>query len=155
MEGLEALVESGKIRALGVSNLDPWDLREAAAALRVSRIACNQVLYNLRERTIEDHELPWARENDCAVVAYTPLGRLAAPSPVLEGIAKLHGVTAAAAALAFLVRDPLVFAVPKANRIEHVEANAAAGDLRLSDDEIAAIEAANPKRKRKGPLPTN
>jgi diketogulonate reductase-like aldo/keto reductase len=157
MAGLERLLDEGKIRSLGVSNLDPWDLREAAAALERARLACNQVLYNLSERTPEDHELPWAREYGCALVAYTPLGRARsrAAETVLEEIARRQGATAEAIALAFLLRDPLVFAIPKANRIEHVEANARAGEIELAPEEIAAIEAVFPKRERTGPLPMN
>lgn len=158
MAGLERLVDDGKIRALGVSNLDPWDLRAAVHGLRRHRIACNQVLYNLGERTVEDHELPWAHDYGCALVAYTPLGELEASSPrdnVLSEIAQSRGVTVHAIALAFLLRDPSVFVIPKANRIDHVEANAKAGDLVLDDDEIAAIDAAFPKRKRAGALPMN
>jgi diketogulonate reductase-like aldo/keto reductase len=64
-------------------------------------------------------------------------------------------VTPEAVALAFLLRDPLVFVIPKANQIEHVEANARAGELELSPDEIAALETAYPKRVRTGPLPMN
>lgn len=160
MAALEGLVNDGKARSIGVSNLDTWDLREADAALKSARIACNQVLYNLMERTVEAHELPWAREYGCAVVAYTPLGSPAldpkAPrSRVLREIAERHGVTAHAVALAFLVRDPLVFAIPKASDIRHVEENARAGDLELTDEDIRAIDAAFPLRERAGALPTN
>jgi diketogulonate reductase-like aldo/keto reductase len=157
MGALEALVDAGKIRSLGVSNLDPWDLREAASALRRARIACNQILYNLGERTPEAHELPWARENASAFVAYTPLARPSSPAGerVLGEIAARHGVTAEAVVLAFLARDPLAFVIPKANSLAHVEANAAAGDLELEAYEIAAIDAAFPARERTGALPTN
>jgi diketogulonate reductase-like aldo/keto reductase len=160
MSALERLVESGKIRSLGVSNLDPWDLREAAGALRSARICCDQVLYNLAERTIEDHELPWAREYGCAIVAYTPLGQPVldprdAKFAVLTDIAGRRGVTPHAVALSYLTRDPLVFAIPKAAGFAHVEANAAALTLDLTPNEIAAINAAHPNRVRVGPLPTN
>jgi diketogulonate reductase-like aldo/keto reductase len=160
MGALERLVDDGKIRSLGVSNFDPWDLREAAGTLRDQRIACDQVLYNLYERTPEDHELPWARDYGCAIVAYTPLGQpVLNPRDkrftVLNAIARERGVTPHAVALSFLTRDPLVFAIPKASRVEHVEANAAALRLDLTPDEIAAIDAAHPNRERTGPLPTN
>ncbi|MBD5655566.1 MAG: aldo/keto reductase [Candidatus Eremiobacteraeota bacterium] len=157
MAGLQALVDSGKIRSLGVSNLDPWDLREAAAALAKTPIACNQVLYNLAERTPEEHELPWARENAGAFVAYTPLARPknARGENLLTKIATAHAVTREAVALAFLLRDPLSFVIPKANTLAHVEANAAAGNLELDPAEIAAIDAAFPRHARVGPLPTN
>ena len=157
MHALEELVAAGKIRSLGVSNLDPWDLREAASALGHERIACNQILYNLGERTPEDHELPWARENDSAFVAYTPLARprITSSERILEEIATARGVTSEAIALAFLLRDPLAFVIPKANTIAHVSANAAAADLELTADEIERIDRAYPKKKRVGPLPTN
>jgi len=157
MAGLEALLEAGKIRSLGVSNLDPWDLRAATQGLSGARIACDQVLYNLDERTPEAHELPWCRDNDAALVAYTPLGRPRerAAEAVLTDIAGEHSVTNEAVALAFLVRDPLAFAIPKANALAHVEANAPSGDLLLSDEEIKRIDAAYPVRKRSGALPMN
>ena len=157
---MEGLVADGKAKSIGVSNFDTWDLRESAAALKTQRIACDQVLYNLRERTVEDHELPWTAEYGCAVVAYSPLGNpvLGPRHPgfdVLERIGRAHRATAHAIALAFLIRDPSVFAIPKASSIEHVEANARAGEIRLSMDDVAAIEAAFPKRERVGALPTN
>ena len=157
MGALERLVAEGKIRSLGVSNFDPWDLREAAAALRSEPIACNQVLYNLGERTPERHELPWAHGNDSAFVAYTPLARPKGRrgDATLGEIARRHGATREAVALAFLTRDPLAFAIPKANTIAHVEANAAAGDLELDPAEIADIDAAFPARERVGALPMN
>ncbi len=157
MRGLEDLVRAGKIRSLGVSNFDPWDLREAAAALEREKIACNQILYNLGERTPETFELPWAHENDSAFVAYTPLARpkKATAERVLSTVAKRHGVSVATVALAFLIRDPFAFAIPKANTIAHVEQNATAGDLELTPDDAAEIAAAYPLRERTGALPTN
>jgi diketogulonate reductase-like aldo/keto reductase len=157
MGALEDLLEAGKIRSLGVSNLDPWDLREAEAGLRGASIACNQILYNLGERTPEAHELPWAREHDSAFVAYTPLARPknARGETLLREIATRHGASAEAVALAFLTRDPASFAIPKANSLAHVEANARAIDLELEAEDLAAIEAAYPVPTRVGPLPTN
>ena len=157
MHALAALADAGTIRSFGVSNFDPWDLREAAAAVGAERLACNQVLYNLGERTPEAHELPWAREHGSAFVAYTPLGRPtnAAGERVLADLARTHAVTPEAVALAFLLREPFSFVIPKANAIAHVEANAAGGALELAPDELAAIDAAYPARERRGPLPTN
>jgi len=157
MRGLEQLVRDGKIRALGVSNLDPWDLREASAALEREPIACNQVLYNLGERTIEAHEEPWTREHGAALVAYTPLARPAdaGAEAVLAEIARAHDATVEAIALAFLLRYENAFVIPKANRVAHVEANARAAEIVLSDDEIDAIDRAYPARLRSGALPTN
>jgi len=160
MGALEEQVEAGNARSIGVSNFDPWDLREAARALRKHRIACDQVMYNLGERTPEDHELPWCRKNGAALVAYTPLGlptldARTRAGRVLAAIGRKHRASAHSVALAFLVRHPDVFAIPKASRIEHVKANAKAGDLQLDAEEIAAIDAAFPNRVRVGALPTN
>jgi diketogulonate reductase-like aldo/keto reductase len=158
MRALEALVADGSIRALGVSNFDVDDLREAQALLKREKIACNQVLYHLGERSIEAHEIPFCREAGIAVVAYTPFGkgdwRDAPGTKVLERIAAAHGVTAHTVILAFLTRDELTFAIPKASNLAHVRDNAAGGTLRLDAEEIAAIDAAFPGRRRRGGLPT-
>jgi diketogulonate reductase-like aldo/keto reductase len=158
MGALERLVADGKIRSLGVSNFDVADLQEAQAALTRERIACNQVLYHLGERTVEAHELPFCREHGIALVAYTPFGRGdwrdAPGARDLDAIAKQHGVTAHAVILAFLTRTDGTFAIPKASTPAHARENAAAGDLRLSSAENATIERADPLRVRRGGLPT-
>jgi diketogulonate reductase-like aldo/keto reductase len=158
MRALERLVAMGDIRALGVSNFDVSDLEEAQAALEHEKIACNQVLYHLGERSVEAHEIPYCAAAGIAVVAYTPFGRGdwedAPGAPELQRIAAVHGVTPHAVILAFLTRNDLTFAIPKAASGTHVRENAAAGDLRLSEDEIAAIDRAFPAKKRRGGLPT-
>jgi diketogulonate reductase-like aldo/keto reductase len=158
MRALEKLVRDGKTRALGVSNFDVNDLEEARVALEYEPIACNQVLYNLGERSVEEHELPYCREHKIAIVAYTPFGRGDwADRPgarTLDEIARKHGATPRQVILAFLTRDPIAFTIPKASTIAHTEENAAAGELRLDESEIAAIDKALPARRRRGGLPT-
>ena len=158
MRALEQLVRDGKIRALGVSNFDVDDLEEARTALEREPIACNQVLYHLGERTIELHEIPYCREHGIAVVAYTPFGRNDwtdhPGAHVLDDVARAHGATPRQVILAFLTRDPVTFAIPKASSLAHVEENAGAGELHLTDEEIAAIDRAFPARKRRGGIPT-
>ncbi|HEX3550868.1 MAG TPA: aldo/keto reductase [Candidatus Elarobacter sp.] len=158
MRALERLVRDGKLRSLGVSNFEVADLEEAMTALESVPIACNQVLYHLGERTVEAHELPFCREHDIAIVAYTPFGRGEwsdrAGAHVLERVAKKHGATPRQVILAFLTRDPSAFTIPKAATIAHVEENAGAGDLRLDDDDVAAIDEAFPVKRRRGGLPT-
>lgn len=156
MQALEELQHEGKTRAIGVSNLDPWDMREAAAALSTAAIACNQVLYNLAERTVETHEYPVARGNGQALVAYTPLGGISGDAAaVLEAIARRHQTGPQAIALAFLLRLEGVFVIPKASQPAHVAANAAAADIVLTPEDLRAIEAAFPRAERTGPLPMN
>ena len=158
MGALERLADDGKIRSLGVSNFEVDDLREAQAALARHPIACNQILYHLDERTSEEHEQPYCREQRIAIVAYTPFGRgdwTDRPGArVLERIARARGVGVRAVILAFLTRDENAFAIPKASAIAHVEENAAGGALRLDEAEITAIDEAFPMRKRRGGLPT-
>jgi diketogulonate reductase-like aldo/keto reductase len=158
MRALEALVRAGKIRTLGVSNFEVADMQEAQAALERERIACNQVLYHLGERSVEAHEIPYCRAHGIAFVAYTPFGRGdwrdRPGARELDRIAQAHGVDAHAVILAFLTRSEATFAIPKASSVSHVRVNAQAGDLRLSSDEIAAIERAYPLRPRRGGLPT-
>jgi diketogulonate reductase-like aldo/keto reductase len=158
MRAMEQLVADGKIRSLGVSNFDVDDLREAQALLEREPLACNQVLYHLNERTIEAHELPHCRATGVAIVGYTPFGRGdyedQPGNAALERIAGKHGATARQVILAFLTRDPIAFAIPKAARVAHVAENAAAGDLVLDAEDIAAIDEAFPVRRRRGGLPS-
>lgn len=155
----EQLVKDGKIRSWGVSNFDASDLDEALAIAGEGRIACNQVLYHLKERAIEHAVLPWCEEHQVAVVGYSPFGHDDFPGPksregrVLAEIAAKHGATPRQVALRFLVRRPSLFTIPKAASAAHVAENAAAGDLELTADELARIDAAFPLG-RPGPLPT-
>jgi len=158
MRALEQLVRDGKTRSLGVSNFSVNDLEEAQVALEHEPIACNQVLYNLGERSVEEHEFPYCRERGIAIVGYTPFGRGDwADRPgahVLEELAHKHGATPRQVILAFLTRDPIAFTIPKAATVAHTEENAAAGDLRLDAADVAAIDQAFPAKRRRGGLPT-
>jgi diketogulonate reductase-like aldo/keto reductase len=145
MRGLARLVSDGKTRFVGVSNFDAADMLEAASFLGGVPLACNQVLYHLRERTVEKRVIPAARERGIAIVGYTPFGRGRFPrSAVLDRIAAKHGATVRQVILAFLTRFDNAFAIPKASRTEHVEENAGAGAVRLDSDDLAAIDAAFP-----------
>lgn len=70
----DALVSAGKILSWGVSNFDASDLAEMVDAAGEGRIACNQVLYHLNERSIEHSVIPWCEAHGVAVVAYSPFG---------------------------------------------------------------------------------
>lgn len=154
----DRLEHDGRIRAFGVSNFDVSDLEEALAIVGKGRLACNQVLYHLNDRTIEQAVLPWCARHGISVVAYSPLGAGRFPSPrrgggrVLASVAADHGVSPQAVALRFLVRNRSVFAIPKAARPAHALENARAGDLELSPEEIARIDAAFPAPSRRRAL---
>jgi diketogulonate reductase-like aldo/keto reductase len=155
----EELVAAGKIKSWGVSNFDADDLDEMLGVAGKGKIACNQVLYHLQERAIEHAVIPWCEQHGVAVVAYSPFGHNDFPSPrnkageVLQAIAKAHGASPRQVALGFLTRKASVFAIPKASSAEHAADNAAAGDLLLSDDEIAALDKAFPRGPKPRGLP--
>lgn len=147
VEGFERLREQGKIGAWGVSNLDLDDL------LELDQPACrtNQVLYNLEARGIEYDLLPWQQRVGMPLMAYCPLGQagtlLHQPS-VLE-VAQRNGVTPAQVALAWVLRQEGVIAIPKAVGSAHLRDNAAAASITLSADDLALLDAAFPPPRRK------
>lgn len=151
----EQLVRDGKIKTWGVSNFDEERVEEAVRIAGPNRVACNQVLYHLGERTIEHYILPTCARDRIAVVAYSPFGQGDFRSNrVLDEVARAHGATPRQVALQFLVRHPSVFAIPKAAQVSHVEENARAGDLKLTDDELRRIGEAFPAgRPRRRDLP--
>jgi diketogulonate reductase-like aldo/keto reductase len=146
----EQLVADGKIGSWGVSNFDVDDLDEAWNIAGAGRIACNQVLYHLRQRAIEHFVVPWCAKHGLAVVGYSPFGHGDFPGPrtkegrVLLEIAEARGATTRQVALAFLARKAPLFAIPKASTTAHTEENAGAGELKLSADELARIDRAFP-----------
>jgi diketogulonate reductase-like aldo/keto reductase len=150
------LQTAGKIRAYGVSNFDVDDLEEAFGIVGAGRIACNQVLYHLAERSIEHVLIPWCRRNGVGVVAYSPLGSGNFPSTasaggkVLARIAGNRGLSPYQIALAFLVQQAAVFAIPKASSAGHALENAAVGDLELTPTEMRDIDVAFPPGRRRG-----
>jgi diketogulonate reductase-like aldo/keto reductase len=155
----EDLAGAGKIRSWGVSNFDTDDLEEILEVAGEGKIACNQVLYHLQERAIEHAVIPWCAHHGVAVVAYSPFGHNDFPSlrskagQMLQAIADAHKATARQVALSFLTREPSVFAIPKASTPEHAADNAAAGELVLSNDEIAALDRAFPRGPKPRGLP--
>jgi diketogulonate reductase-like aldo/keto reductase len=155
----DELIAAGKIRSWGVSNFDTDDLNHLLAVAGKGRIACNQVLYHLQERAIEHAVIPWCEQHGVAVVAYSPFGHDDFPSPrskpgeVLQAIADAHKATARQVALAFLTRAPSVLAIPKASNASHAADNAGAGDLKLADNEIAALDKAFPHGPKPRGLP--
>jgi len=156
----EQLRAEGKIRWWGVSNFDVPDLEQALAIAGEGRIACNQVLYHLRERAIEHAVLPWCEKHGVAVVAYSPFGQDDFPRPhsrggrVLAEIAEAHGATPRQVALRFLLRHRSVFTIPKSSRVPHTGENAGAGDLELTTDELSRIDETFPRGPKPRELPS-
>ena len=152
IEAFVALKQAGKIRAWGVSNFDDEDLAELEA-LGLGLPVCNQVLYHLRERSIEHTVLPWCHARGVAVTAYTPFGPARFGAPALDQVARRHDATPRQVALAFLARHAQVFPIPKASTVAHVEENAGAGTITLSVESVDELSAAFPLKPWTGRLP--
>jgi diketogulonate reductase-like aldo/keto reductase len=151
--GFEVLRAQGKIKAWGVSNFDTDDMAELANVARPSACLTDQVLYHLGARGIEFDLIPACAKAGIAVMAYSPLGQGdVLDDPALVAIARARGLAPATIALAWALRHPHVIAIPKAAQIAHVDANAAAQDLVLTADELAALDRAFPPPRRKTPL---
>lgn len=155
---MQALVAAGKIRHWGVSNFDLNDIQALADLLRqgeagVPGCATNQVYYSLSERGPEFSLLPWMRERQMPLMAYSPIdqGALIADA-TLAAIARPRGLTAAQVALAWISSQPGVLAIPKAGTLQHLQENLAASAVELDASERQAIEARFPRPRRKTPL---
>jgi len=153
LDAFAALAGDGKIRHWGVSNLDSSDLEELVRLPGGGAVATDQVLFNLTRRGIEHDLLPWCRERGVAVMAYSPIeqGRMLG-DPGLEGVASRHEATPAQVALAWLLRQQGVCAIPKASTVEHVRENRAALELRLTAEDLAELDAAFPPPSGPRPL---
>jgi diketogulonate reductase-like aldo/keto reductase len=151
--GFESLRARGLIRAWGVSNFDVDDLEELAAVADGSHCVVNQVYYSASRRGIEFDLLPAQRDRGIATMAYCPIdqGALAGDATFAE-IGRRHGVSAAQAALAWVLRQPDVIAIPKAGREAHLRDNLAAEALALPERDLAAVDARFARPRRKQPL---
>lgn len=152
VETMEKLVAEGKIRRLGVSNLDTADLQELVAAGGAG-CATDQVLYNLTRRSPEYDLLPWLTGRGIPVMAYSPIeqGRLFDNFQLRE-VAVGLGATPAQVALAWVLHQGQVIAIPKAGSVAHVQENQAAVELQLSASDLAALDAAFPRPSKRQPL---
>ena len=150
----EALKAAGKIRRWGVSNFDADDMEELCGVAAGASCATDQVLYNPAARGIEFDLLPWCAGRRIAVMAYSPVGQggRLLKSRVLEAAAARHHATPAQIAIAWSLRHPGIISIPKASDLAHVEANAAAARIILTEADVAEIDAAFPPPNRKAPL---
>lgn len=153
MAGFERLLRDGKIRHHGVSNFDTDDMQEWAALRGGDSVAVNQILYNLTRRGPEWELTPWCQKRKIAIMAYTPIeqGRMLRHKALGE-VAAQHGATAAQVALAWLLRQDGMIVIPKASQREHVRENRGALDVKLTADDLAALDRAFPPPKTRTSL---
>jgi len=155
LEGFNALMRDGKIRYWGVSNFDVDDMEELVSLTPTagSVAATNQVLYNLTRRGVEYALIPWCQTRGIPIMAYSPLeqGTLATHK-TLEVIADRLTATPAQVALAWVLREPGVLAIPKAAHFERVRENRGALEIELAPEDLAELDGAFPPPTRKTPL---
>jgi diketogulonate reductase-like aldo/keto reductase len=156
IDAFEALVGAGKIRYWGVSNFDVGDMQELVDLPNGANVAANQVLYNLERRGIEFDLLPWCQRSGVPVMAYSPIeqGRVLR-HVTLKTIAARLGATPAQVALAWVLRQEGVCAIPESGKPEHVRENRGALDVRLTAQDLADLDETFPPPDRKQPLATH
>jgi diketogulonate reductase-like aldo/keto reductase len=165
VETFERLRSAGKIKHWGVSNFDVEDMKELFAIENGTACAANQVLYNLQHREIESELLLFreqstnassARTNhQRALMAYSPVGhgRGLLNNATLKKIAKRHDGTPGQIALAWVLCQPDVIAIPKASSKTHVRDNARSLEVNLTKEDLTELDHAFPPPRSKQPLP--
>ncbi|BAY80751.1 aldo/keto reductase [Calothrix parasitica NIES-267] len=150
LEAFESLKQAGKIRDYGVSNFDASDMKKAIDLPNGKQIATNQVLYNLARRGIEWDLLPWCNQHDIPIMAYSPIEQKGIlNNSVLKAVASRHNATPAQIALAWLLQQQGIIAIPKASNPEHVKENSAALDIELTQEDLSELDKAFPPPNRK------
>ena len=153
IEAMEQLVQDGKIRMWGVSNIDTPDMESIDILPCSGRCAANEVLYNLTERNIEYDLIPWGQKKAIPIIAYSPIGEgELLKHPVLQEIADRHNATPAQIALAWTIRLPWVMAIPKAGTVKHVQENFKSLDIKLSVADLDLLDKTFPPPTCKIPL---
>lgn len=143
----ERLRAARKIRAWGVSNFDVSQMDDLLRVPDGQRCATNQVPYSLHDRHIERDLLTWCKQHNMPVMAYSPLGgdhNLVVNDRTLAQIGAAHGCSAAAVALAWVIRGGNVIAIPESGSPEHVKENAAALSISLTPQDLQTLNAAFP-----------
>ncbi|MGH9883413.1 MAG: aldo/keto reductase [Pyrinomonadaceae bacterium] len=155
VEAFEKLRAVGKIKRWGVSNFDVDDMSELWSIENGSNCAANQVLYNLENREIEYGLLEWSANNKVPIMAYSPVGHGGGllENAILKKIAKRHKATTSQIALAWVLRQPGVIAIPKASKEKHVRDNAQSIQVKLTDEDLSDLDQEFPRPKSKKRLP--
>jgi diketogulonate reductase-like aldo/keto reductase len=155
VDAFEKLRTTGKIKRWGVSNFDVDDMKQLWAIENGTDCAANQVLYNLENREIESGLVQWSQKNEIPIMAYSPVGhgRGLLESATLKKIAKRHDATTSQIALAWVLRQSRVIAIPKASKEKHVRDNARSIEIELTNEDLADLDREFPPPKSKRPPP--
>lgn len=158
IEGMEKLKKEGKILRWGVSNFDTADMKELWNALNGQNCATNQVLYHLGSRGIDYDLLPWQREHNMPIMAYSPLAQGGSlrkqliNDPIIIKMAEKYDVKPLQIALAWTIRTKHVIAIPKAVQEQHVVQNAEVASIELTEEDLSILDQVFPAPKKKVPL---
>ena len=141
LKGLQHLKQAGKILDYGVSNFDTDDMEEAISLPGGKEIVTNQVLYNLMRRGIEWDLLPWCRERQIPIMAYSPVEQRAfVDNSQLSNIATKYNASTTQIALSWLLHQDNVISIPKATNPQHIKENRAAIDLKLTAEDLQELD---------------
>ena len=152
---MEEMKAKGKIKAWGVSNLDTNEMKELLAVPGGENCMVNQVLYHLGSRGVEYELLPWLEKHQIPLMAYCPLAQAGslrrglASSPAVKSVAQAHNITPMQVLLAFILRQPNVFAIPRSSHADHVLENDETRIVELTAEEINMLDKAFPAPERK------
>jgi aryl-alcohol dehydrogenase-like predicted oxidoreductase len=138
---LRALQDEGKVRHIGLSEVDVDQLQQAQ---KVAPIVSVQNLFNLAQRDAEPL-LEHCEQNDIAFIPWFPLatGELSKHDGPLAEAATRHDATPSQLALAWLLeRSPVMLPIPGTSKVDHLESNIAAAGLELTDEEFQALSQA-------------
>ncbi|MEO1673268.1 MAG: aldo/keto reductase [Cyanobacteria bacterium J06631_2] len=150
LAGLQHLQQSGKILDYGVSNFDTDDMAKAESLAGGKAIATNQVLYNLKRRGIEWDLLPWCKQRNIPIMAYSPVEQRAfVRESKLDQIAAKHNASPTQIALSWLLHQDNIISIPKATNLKHVEENRAALEIRLTPEDLQELDLAFKPPSRK------
>lgn len=158
IQGMEKLRKEGKIKRWGVSNFDTIDMEELWNTPNGKNCMINQVLYHLGSRGIDYDLVPWHKEHQLPIMAYSPLAqggslrRQLLTDPTIQEIAEKYDAQPLQIALAWTIRSNQVLAIPKAVQAEHVWANAQAATIELTNEDLDKLDQVFPKPTRKMPL---
>jgi diketogulonate reductase-like aldo/keto reductase len=155
VEAFEKLRAAGKIKRWGVSNFDVDDMKELFDIENGFACAADQVLYNLENREIESGLLQWSQKHEIPIMAYSPVGheRGLLESATLKKIAERHDATPSQIAIAWVLRQPGMIAIPKASKEEHIRENARSIEIKLTKEDLAELDREFPPPKSRKSLP--
>lgn len=153
VNAFEKLVEQGKIKAWGVSNFDVSDMEELEKIALKDHISADQILYNLSRRGTEFDLIPWCMKRNIPLMAYSPIeqGRILKNNN-LQKLAKNLGIAPSILALAWVIHQQLMIAIPKTSSIAHLKENIKAADLKLDQNVLQALDQIFTPPTKKMPL---